>query len=57
MNKIPSRSIRKIVQIGNARGVILPAHWLDYFGLDRGDEIEVITNGNVTITPIKKRNK
>lgn len=52
---MPSKDIRTIIRAGNAYAVILPRAWLRYFELEPGDKVEVITNGSVTIKPIKKK--
>lgn len=53
---MPQKENRKIVRIGKTSlGVILPRAWLRFFDLDAGDEIEIISNGKVTVKPLKKR--
>jgi bifunctional DNA-binding transcriptional regulator/antitoxin component of YhaV-PrlF toxin-antitoxin module len=34
--------------------ITLPMPWIRFFELKRGDSVEVISNGVVTITPIKR---
>lgn len=46
------KSIRKIVQIGECSGVILPKEYLERNDIERGDEIELVFNGIVKIKPI-----
>ncbi|MBT0160889.1 AbrB/MazE/SpoVT family DNA-binding domain-containing protein [Candidatus Bathyarchaeota archaeon A05DMB-2] len=49
---MPQKENRKIVRIGKTSlGVILPRAWLRYFCLEAGDQVEVISNGVVTIKP------
>jgi len=58
VNKIPQIERRKIVRIGKTSlGVILPKPWLRYFSLDAGDEIEVLSNGSITVKPLTTKNK
>jgi len=55
---MPQREVRKVITNGTSSlAVIIPKPWMDYFGLKAGDEIEVITNGNVTITPLGKKKR
>jgi AbrB family looped-hinge helix DNA binding protein len=49
---VPSLYTRKIIDMRQGSCVItLPKAWLRYFGLKPGDEVEVITNGELTIRP------
>ncbi len=51
---MPTKDKRKIVRLGKTSlGVILPKGWLRYFDLKAGDEVEVITDGNVVVQPLK----
>jgi antitoxin component of MazEF toxin-antitoxin module len=41
---------RTLIRVGKTSlAVILPKPWLDFHNLNHGDQIEVITNGEVTI--------
>jgi antitoxin component of MazEF toxin-antitoxin module len=51
---MPTIQTRKLIQ-GGTNGtslmVTLPTAWLRYYGLAPGDEVELVTNGVVTIRP------
>jgi antitoxin component of MazEF toxin-antitoxin module len=52
---MPQKENRKIVRIGRTSlAVILPRAWLRFYGLDAGDQVEVISNGKVTVKPLTK---
>ena len=52
---MPQKELRKIVRIGQtSMGVILPRAWLRYFALNEGDQVEMISNGKVTVAPLRK---
>jgi antitoxin component of MazEF toxin-antitoxin module len=56
--KTPQIETRKIIRIGKTSlGVILPKAWLNYFLLQAGDKVEVISNGYITIKPPTKTEK
>lgn len=49
---------RKIIKIGKSSyGVIIPISWIRYYGLIRGDEVEIISNGSIKIKPLNIANK
>ncbi len=53
---MPQQENRKIIRIGNTSlGVILPRAWLRYFSLSAGDEVEVVSNGNIIVKPLSKK--
>jgi len=55
--KIPHKEIKKIIKVGPASfWIILPRAWLRYYNLDDKDQIEVVSNGMITIKPLG-RNK
>lgn len=55
MERMPHKEVRKLIKIGTGSlGVTLPKPWCRYFALDETDTVEVISNGNVVITPLKK---
>lgn len=41
----------KIVQIGNAVGITLPAEWVREHGLKVGDRVYKVANSMITINP------
>ncbi|MBN1358045.1 AbrB/MazE/SpoVT family DNA-binding domain-containing protein [Candidatus Bathyarchaeota archaeon] len=50
---MPQKENRKIVRIGKTSlGIILPKAWLRYFSINAGDEVEVISNGHITVRPL-----
>jgi antitoxin component of MazEF toxin-antitoxin module len=52
---MPQKENRKIVRIGKTSlGVILPKAWLRYFAIDAGDQVEVVSNGNIVVKPLAK---
>lgn len=46
---MPHKQTRKILQIGTSLAVTLPVGWLRYYNLKVGDEIELISNGDIII--------
>lgn len=54
MNSLAHQDIRKIIRMGNTSfGVIIPRAWLRFFELDQTDSVEVISNTDIIIRPIK----
>jgi len=52
---MPHKESRKIIAVGNTSvGIILPKAWIDFYGLKKGDYVEVISNGIVRIIPMKR---
>ena len=46
---------RKLVRNGpTSLAVTIPKPWLDYYSLNCGDDVEMITNGKVVIRPLSK---
>ncbi len=46
------KQTRKIVRYGkSSSGIVLPREWLDYYGLTQGDELIVLGNEVLIITP------
>ena len=51
---MPHKETRKIIKVGDTSfAVILPRAWLRYFNLDNDDRVEVISNSDVVIKPLK----
>lgn len=46
---MPSLDRRKVRLAGKSLSVTLPAGWCRFFGLKPGDEVEIITDGDVVI--------
>jgi bifunctional DNA-binding transcriptional regulator/antitoxin component of YhaV-PrlF toxin-antitoxin module len=42
---------RRIYAAGHSLAITLPKNWLAYFGLKAGDTVQVIANGEITISP------
>lgn len=51
---MPHKEIRKIIRVGDSFAVTLPKGWLKYFGIEPGDEIEMVSNKNITIKRVEK---
>ena len=52
---MPHLENRKIIKVGETScAVILPKAWLRYFNLKNGDRVEIISNSDIIIRPIKK---
>jgi len=55
---MPQIENRKILRIGKTSlGIILPKAWLRYYSLAAGNQVEVVSNGHVTINPLKNADK
>jgi len=51
---MPHKEKRRIIRVGTTSfGVILPMAWLRYYGFP--SEVEVISNDEVVIKPLKKK--
>jgi bifunctional DNA-binding transcriptional regulator/antitoxin component of YhaV-PrlF toxin-antitoxin module len=51
---MPHEENRKIIRAGNTSyAVILPKAWLRYYGLKKGDRVKIVSNGIVTVEPLK----
>ena len=44
----------RICKIGSSYAVFIPIGWVRYNNLMQGDFVEVISNGHIKITPMKK---
>ncbi len=52
------KNTRRLIRIGHVSlGIIIPRAWLRYYELKYGDVVDIISNGSITITPIKKEEK
>ena len=54
---MPHKETRKIIRVGNSLAVTMPSAWIRYFKLANKDEVTVLSNGKVTITPKKTKKK
>ncbi len=53
---MPHRETRKILKAGQRSfAVTLPISWVKFFKLKAGDDVEVISNGRIIITPKKSK--
>ena len=50
---MPLLEIRRIHAAGGSLAVTLPPGWLAYFGIEAGDEVQIVANGELTIKPLK----
>lgn len=57
VNKIPNIYQRKLLKSGDSICVALPPSWLRYFKLKVGDEVEVVSNDEVTVRVIKDKER
>jgi antitoxin component of MazEF toxin-antitoxin module len=48
---MPHKQYRKIIRVGNSLAITIPKPWLMYFDLTEKDQVTVLSNGNLTITP------
>jgi phosphate uptake regulator len=49
---MPSQYTRKLISLGPRALVIqIPTPWIRYYGLRKGDEVDLIVNGEVRIIP------
>jgi antitoxin component of MazEF toxin-antitoxin module len=51
---MPHEETRKIIRVGNSLAVTMPKDWVQYFQLNQGDEVKVVSNGSIVIMPPKK---
>lgn len=49
---MPQLERRRVYAAGRSFAITLPQGWLRYFGIKPGDEVEVVSNGNLVIRPI-----
>jgi len=55
---MPHKEIRKIIRVGKTSyAVILPKTWLEYFGLDNRNRVQVISNDKVVIQLLDTKDK
>lgn len=47
------KDVRKVVQIGNCQGVTLPKNFLKRHDLELGDQVEIVFNNVLKITPLQ----
>lgn len=53
--KLGTKDKRTVIKLGESLAVVLPSNFCRYIGLQKGDEVEVCTKGNlVQITPYKE---
>jgi bifunctional DNA-binding transcriptional regulator/antitoxin component of YhaV-PrlF toxin-antitoxin module len=49
---MPQLERRRIYAAGRSLAVTLPQGWLRYLGIKAGDEVEIVTNGDLVIRPV-----
>ena len=49
---MPGKVERSILWAGGSKLAALPPDWLRYYGLDRGDSVEMIYDGLIIIKPV-----
>jgi bifunctional DNA-binding transcriptional regulator/antitoxin component of YhaV-PrlF toxin-antitoxin module len=53
---MPSLLRRSLIKMGKGGLVVtVPKGWADYYGLKPGDEVQMIADGDLTISPLKKQ--
>lgn len=53
---MPTLQKRKLIAMGDGGLVVtVPKAWWKYHGLKAGDEVRVITNGELRIRPLRKK--
>jgi bifunctional DNA-binding transcriptional regulator/antitoxin component of YhaV-PrlF toxin-antitoxin module len=53
---VPNIYDRSVINLGQGSYVItLPKAWLRYFGIKPGDKLEIISNGELRILPLKPK--
>lgn len=50
---MPTKYVRKIIEVGHSVAVTLPKPWVQYFDLKIGDKVEVIADEVITIKPLR----
>jgi len=48
---MPSKRNAKVVRLGNALAVFLPADWVRGNGIEKGSILEIVYDGVVTVKP------
>ncbi len=55
VSKMPHKQKRKLIKIGETSlAIIIPKAWLRYYKLDYGDDLDIISNGNIIIQKSKE---
>jgi antitoxin component of MazEF toxin-antitoxin module len=56
---MPHKETRKLIRFGiqGSLGVILPRSWLRFYELKYGDEVNMVSNDKIIISPEKKEEK
>jgi len=48
---MPSISKRHIIPNGNSLVIVIPKDWLRFWGLQKGDKVDIIYNGVMVVIP------
>lgn len=51
--KTVGKAVRRIIQVGECSGIILPKEYLTANKLKRGDRVEIVYNSIVRIEPLR----
>ena len=52
---MPTLVERKLIRFGDGGlALTIPAPWWRFYGLKPGDTVEVVTNGKLTVRPVRK---
>jgi hypothetical protein len=51
--RMPTLETRNLIQVGDSLMIALPAGWLRYNSMRKGDQVTVIANGEIRVRPVK----
>ena len=52
---MPGLHVKRLSKIGKSVCLIIPADWVRYHGLQAGDQVTMITDQDIVISPIKPK--
>ncbi len=52
----PTAEVRQVFRVGGSLVITLPRRWLSKQGLETGDYLVIITNGEIRILPVHSEN-
>lgn len=55
--KMPSKTERTLIALGNSRVVVMPKAWVEGMNLSPGDKLELVYDEDVIVRPAKKEAK
>ncbi len=56
MESKPTAEVRQVFRVGGSLVITLPKYWLLKQGLETGDYLVIITNGEIRILPVHSEN-